>query len=285
MGSSTWGAVPRAQADAQDPFGGIYVAKVAYAWPSAIAQGSRELGDVDTLETRATYLAVYRPSSKYAWYAGLDYRGYFFDAPARSPIPDALHAVSVELGSRWKVHPKWELEFRLNPGLYSDLEDLDDDDFNVPVMALATYSLRPNLQLLGGASVNVWRDVPVIPGLGLRWSFADPWTLLLAYPVPRLQYDFDDRLSAHVGVEFARPAFRVRKDFGDRVGRPELTNEIVSFGQWRVGTGLTWRVQRGLALALEAGWLVDRRFHFDDEDLLLNGDGAPFVQFGLSGSY
>jgi len=31
--------------------------------------------------------------------------------------------------------------------------------------------------------------------------------------------------------------------------------------------------------------MLDRRFEYEDRDLLLNGDGAPTLQFSLSGSF
>ena len=62
-------------------------------------------------------------------------------------------------------------------------------------------------------------------------------------------------------------------------------SEEISYSQWGVGAGARWRVVKPLLLFAEAGWLVDRRFHYDDRDLLLNGDGAPYLRGGLNGTF
>lgn len=269
----------------QRPFGGNFGASISYSAPSPIAHGSRGLGDLSTVSTRVNYAAVFRSSPTYAWYVGADFSGLFADAPADAPIPESLYGVALDVGNRWQFHPRWHLETRLSPGFYSDFADLDGHDFNLPAFAMLSHEFNEKLTGIFGLAVNVRRDIPVIPGLGVNWRFARQWNLRLVFPVPRLQYNLNEQWSAHLGVEFMRPAYRVGQDFGTRRGRPELDDQMVTYQEWRIGGGLAWQFYRGLNATLDAGWMVDRRFHFEDRDLMLNGDGAPYVKLGIGGRY
>lgn len=262
-----------------------YGAEVSYAARSDVALGSRELGEIDTLAYRVSFTPAFRVSEDYFWYAGIDFQNLRFDVPDQAPLPESLYGVSLRLGNQWQFAPKWTLHLQVSPGLYSDLEDISWGDFNLPGLAVFEYAPNRDLQWFFGAHVNVRRDAPVIPAVGARWRFSEDWTLLLVYPVPRIEYRLSDQWTLHAGVELIRSAYRVGEDFGDGVGEPVLNNEEVSYNDWRVGAGARWRLLPNLTLGLESGWMVDRRFHFDEEEMLVNGDGAPFVRLGLNGTF
>ena len=73
------------------------------------------------------------------------------------------------------------------------------------LLALAYWQVHPKLTIIGGVSYNPRRDVPVIPGLGVRWEFADRWDLLLVYPVPRIRFEAGERITLHAGVRRIQP--------------------------------------------------------------------------------
>ncbi|MDO8349501.1 MAG: hypothetical protein Q7T30_04670 [Planctomycetota bacterium] len=87
------------------------------------------------------------------------------------------------------------------------------------------------------------------------------------------------------GAELVRSAYRVAEDFGDRFGRPELNGEDMSYNEWPVGAGARWSVARAVTLSLDAGWMGEREFHFDDREVELTSEGAPYVQFSIGGTY
>jgi hypothetical protein len=262
-----------------------YLAEVGYAWPSSIGLGSQDLGRIDTLQTRASYAFRVGSSERYEWRLGLEFQRLGFDVPAGAPLPDSLYGLAARFGNRWSFADAWSLSVQLTPGIYSDLGDVDWGDVNVPALVFVSYSLNPELQLFGGASVDARRDAPVIPALGLRWRFSPGWELALVYPNPRLEYAVSDGLRVFAGADILRSTFRVAEDFGDRLGRPELNDRDLSYADWKLGGGLHARLAPGITAVVEGGWMVDRRFHFDDRNLLANGDGAPYVRLALRGSF
>jgi hypothetical protein len=270
-----------AHLDQQVRFG----ADVSYTFPSSIHIGSTDLGEIDSWHWHGSATWLGRASASYTWQIGVDLQQFSFNVPEGAPLPENLYGLALRLGNRWQFRENWAWQTQISPGVYSDLEDVSGGDFNAPFLTFLEYSIRPTLQLYAGVQVDVRRDTPVIPALGARWRFAPDWTLLMVYPIPRIEYRVNEQWTAYAGIEFRGTGFRVAEDFGTRVGRPELNDQDVSYREWRAAGGARWRVAEGWSVFAEGGWTIDRRFHFDDAELLANGDGAPFVQVGVSASF
>ncbi|MCC7375019.1 MAG: hypothetical protein IT581_10205 [Verrucomicrobiales bacterium] len=260
-------------------------AEFSYVGPSSLELGSTEFGDIDTSASQVSYQAVIRGSASLSWIAGVELKGTWFDVPSGAPVPDGLYETSLRLGALWRISDDWRLQFMASPGLYSDMKDIDGGDFNATGLVLATWQLRPRLQLIGGLAVNFRNDVPVIPALGARWQFADDWTLLAVYPAPRIEYAIDEDWTVFAGAEIVRSAYRVAEDFGDAYGRPELNGEDLSYNEWRVGLGFRWQATSAVAISIDGGWTGQREFVYDERDFELESDGAPYIQIGVRGTY
>ena len=200
-------------------------------------------------------------------------------------VPNTLQGVSLVFGNRWKFADRWALAVSARPGLFSDFEDISGDDFSVPVTVLFSYDLNPKLQLLFGAGFQSGRDIPVIPAIGAPWRPDDKWTVSIILPRPGVTYAFDDRLSFFAGGELTGGAYTVGDEFGTRVGDPTLNGERLTYREIRAGGGVRYDFSKALRLEVEGGWVIDRRFVYDDRKLQFNGAGAPYVGLGLSGSY
>lgn len=262
-----------------------YRTELSYAAPSRIALGSVRLGDIDTLHSRVSYLATTRASSNFTWRAGLTWDRYAFGTPGGAPIPDSVHALAVKLATDWRLSDRWSVQFEASPGLYSDFADIGFSDLNSPFALMATYSVNRDLQFFARANVTFRGEFPVIGGPGVRWKFAERSTLWLALPKPRIEYALHPGLTLHVGGELRGGVFRVGEQFGTQQGRPNLDHADLNYREIRAGAGARWQLEKNLALTAEGGWLIDRRFRFRDQNLQLNGDGAPYFQLGVSGSF
>lgn len=266
-------------------YGASYKAEISYAADAPISQGTLGLGDIDTLHNRVRYMGKFRVNDDYSWRAGLAWERFSFGTPAGAPLPNTLQTVAVGLGNTWHVADRWILQFEAEPGIYSDFEDISIEDFNAPIVARAIYSPNRNLQWVFALVGNFRSEFPVVGGVGVRWKFADRWTLSLAIPKPVIEYQPTDALMLFAGAEFNGNTFRVAEDFGSRRGRPALNDEDVSYRDVRVGAGVQYTFSKKLIGIVEGGWMIDRRFVFDDQDLQLNGDGAAFFKIAIVGSY
>jgi hypothetical protein len=262
-------------------FSQAWGAEVSHSLPSDISRGSTGLGEMDATHARFGWLGTMRSAGSRSLLAGFEWRGSAFDSPAGAPIPDAVHSIALKLGGEWRMNEKWTLRFEADPGLYSDFEDITGDDFNAPLALRLTWAQNSNLTWVVGIGVD-WRSgTPVIGGPGVRWRFAPDWTLNLIMPRPRIEFSPNRMVTVFAGGELKSGSWRVSEDFGQRSGDSQLDNEIVDYRESRAGAGVRLRLWRNWSASLDGGWVLDRRFNFDRENLLLNGDGAPYVQFGV----
>lgn len=214
-----------------------YSAETSYSGKSHISKGGTSLGEIDTFHQSFSYLHTWQRTDQHGFSVGVAGQRFGFDVPDNSTLPERLGSIALRLGESWRFSDQWTARIEIQPGIYSDFEDFSGGDFNVPFALGVAYSIRPNLQLLGGLGVNFRSKYPVFGGIGVRWGFAEGWTLLLGAPRTRIEYGVNERLTAFVGGDVKGGTFRVARDFGSKSGRRDLNDEDVDYREIRVGTG------------------------------------------------
>jgi hypothetical protein len=266
-------------------YAGALETTASYSGNAGIRLGQTAQGDIDSLFTRAGYKGEFNPGADVSWTLGVNYARWDFGRDSGTPLPANLNALTMPFGASWKINRQWTVFGELSPGFYTDFEEVRSEDFNAPFIGGVSYAFNQDLQVFFVVSVDGRRDVPVIGGPGLRWKFAEQWTLQLALPKPQIQYRPSERWTFHVGGELTGGAYHVYRNFGTDRGMPALDNQIVSYREIRAGGGVRWGDRNGLSIGAEAGWMIDRRFVFDDVNLQYNGDGALYGLLSLSYRY
>ncbi|HEY1109566.1 MAG TPA: DUF6268 family outer membrane beta-barrel protein [Opitutaceae bacterium] len=259
-------------------------ADISYSGASDIAEGSRALGEIKHSAFQLESTRAFELGQDSAFLAGVTWRRFDFSGSI-ADVPDTLQAIALQLGYKRKLSPRWSLSAEIQPGLYSDFEDISGDDFNAPFGVRAIYARSREFQWLFGLNVDFRSHNPVMGGFGFRWQFAKDWTLLFLVPQPRIEYAVSPELTLFAGASLRGGTFRVAEDFGRRRGRATLDNQDVDFREISVGAGLRWQLQPGLTLSTSVGWMLDRRFEYEKRDLLINGKGAPTALLSISGSF
>lgn len=260
-----------------------YQAEFSHSFDSQLNRGETSLGDFNASLFSLDYSAFKRTSDTYTWGLGAGWDYGHFDAPAG--VPETGHGVFARLSNRWAFADKWSVRTDIRPGIYSDFEDIGGDDFNVPFTVILAYEYSPTLTLVAGLNVNYQGDVPLIGGPGVIWRFAEGWTLNAVLPKPQVSYKPNDQWTFFAGGELKGMTFRVAEDYGTRIGEARLDNDRLTYREIRVGIGARHRFHRLFSLTVEAGYAIDRRFRFDEGEVLLNGDGSPYVQISINGQY
>jgi hypothetical protein len=274
-------AVPRLL----DGYRAFYGAEMSYTGESSLVQGHTRLGDLSTWQYRVGYLGTLPSGEAWQWRLGFDWQRFDFNAPESSAVPDTMQVTALKIGASWKVADRWSLLAEADPGFYSDFEDLSGRDINAPAGIRATFSPNPNLDWVFGVQINTWNNFPVLPAVGARWRFHEDWNLSLLFPRPKLEYSATERLVLSVGGEFKGTVVRVSEDFGAQHGDPKLDNDTARYREIRAGVGIKYMALKNVYASLEGGWAFNRRHNFDDADLQLKSDDAPYVQFSISGSF
>lgn len=257
----------------------------SYVANSDIKLGSVNLGEIDTTHSRLRYGASFQTSDSYSWRIGMEWERHSFGLPNGSMLPNTLNSIALNLGDSWKVNDKWMLQFEADPGIYSDLEDVGIEDFNAPLSFRALYFHRPNLIWTLAVIGNIKSEFPIVGGVGVRWLPTDRVTVDILLPRPQISYKLNDKSRIFAGGEFKGGGYRVAENFGTRVGRPDLNDQDLTYREVRVGAGIDWKITPKISAIVEGGWVIDRRFAFQDRDLQFNGDGAGFFQIAIKGSY
>jgi hypothetical protein len=249
-----------------------------------IAEGSRPLGTMRHSHTALEGSTTLPLGSDSAAIVGLGLRRFDFSGSI-ADVPDSLSSIALKLGYARTFSRQWSLRAEIDPGVYSDFEDVGSDDLSAPFGLRLIYAASRELQWAFALFVDTRSSVPVIGGVGARWQFAPKWTLLAFLPEPRVEYAASETLRLFAGAGMRGGTFRVAEDFGRRRGRAQLDNQDVDFREITLGAGARWEFSRTLSAGVTLGWMLDRRFEYENRDLLLNGDGAPTLSFFVGGSF
>ena len=232
------------------------------------------------------YSVKFTASETYSYDLGVDYERWGFSGNTEAlPVPDQLQSVSLLFGNRWRFAEQWTLQLSIRPGLYSDFDEISGQDIHVP--GLVVFAYQPNAQwtLLFGANVHAGRELPVLPAVGAVWRPDGNWSVNLVLPRADVTRRLDDNWSAFVGFDLVGGAYTVGERFGTAHGSPAIDGERLTYREIRLGAGARYQLGRRLRVELEAGCAVDRRFVYDDLDVEFEGDAAPYLRLGISGSY
>jgi hypothetical protein len=245
-----------------------------------------DLGDASEIHNSIYYAATIPVHKAVSMRAGVAWDRFSFGLPSGPAfIPNTLQSVALVIGADVALSEKWLMRAEVQPGIYSDFQDITFDDVNAVFILGASYIVNPDLQWFMGISVDPRRRLPVLPGAGVRWKFHRQWTLMAILPKPRLEYSPADQWTFFVGAEAKGGTFTVAEDFGTKNGVPSLNNDPVEYAELRTGAGVSYRFSPALMAEIEGGYVPYRKWDYRRSGEFINGEGAPYVQFSLTGRF
>lgn len=260
-----------------------------YSWSSQedLARGPSQLGQLAVEQSgfSASTRIPWRPGMLLV--AGLAFNSHDFKFDGPLPLPEDLTELSLNLGVQRRLDEHWSLAAFLRPGLYGDLDSgADTDALNAPLLAAATYAPNRTLVWTFGLNVNAFSDNPVLPVVGVRWTFVPEWTFNLGFPRSGLIWRATDRLEVTGGVWFSGGSFRLTRNLGvPAPGIARLANTFVDFREVRAGLALEYALTDRTKLRLDFGAVTDRKVDYFDRNYRLDGDGGAFVGLAAQGSF
>ena len=238
-------------------------------------------------EQSSLFRAVVSPQTGFSLLRiGVEWERFSFGLLQNAPLPNTFQSASVVLGMDFLPSESWIVRIETTPGFYGDLHELGADSFDAPVVLGASYIASPDLQWVFGIRVDALSKYPVLPGLGVRWKFADKWVLNAVPPAPRLEYQLSKATTLYVGANLKGLKGRCDGQFGNSHGDSRLNNAILEYFEVRAGAGATWKMSRALTLGLEAGYLPYRKFDFYRADTSFKTrSGAPYGQLTITSRF
>ncbi len=253
-------------------------AEAGYAGGATTRGGGANLGSIDEWKTALQYVISPQINRRLFLRFGVRWQRIAFGVPEHSPVPRELDQIGAIVGFDWQASDNWLLRAELQPGVYSDFRSAGWRSVDAPLLAGAVYIANADLQWMFGLRVVPRSEYPVLPVAGVRWKFADPWTLNLLMPNPRLEYDLNDRLKAWLGADLTAGTYAVGDRFGTDIGKTALNHATLDFFELRAGAGIVWKIKPNLSLEASAGCMAYRSFSFFDHDLIERSRPAPYFQ-------
>jgi len=252
----------------------------------ANTQGARmNHGEVDEQSSDLKYVISPQVTKDLLLRFGAEWERYSFDVPDHAPVPRLLQQVSGVLGFDYQIADEWLMRVEWEPGIYGDFENINWRDFDAPLVIAGIYLANADQQWLLGIRVDVRCEYPVLPVAGLRWKFADQWTLNAMVPSPRLEYEANNRLTLYAGGGVAAGTYAMGETFGTANGEPKLNGAIVDYFELRVDAGFSWKLTPQVSLEAEAGFMPYRWFDFFDPNISYRSHNAPYGQLACHSKF
>jgi len=187
-----------------------------------------------------------------------------------------LYVIGVPVDVIYGAGTPWVFWGNVSPGVASDLDDMNSDDYNTTAAGIAMYQWTPNLSFaLGLAYDREFGDDKLYPMGGVRWLIGDEWELNAILPTLRVAYAPTSDLFFQVHVHAAGDKWHMRVDNAEY----DMKVETI-----RLGAGVDYAVADGIWLHFLTGLDVDRKYEIqnaaghvlDDE-----AEDAAFVRVGL----
>lgn len=214
-------------------------------------------------------------------HAGVEWQRMAFTPPNALLAPEELDAITGFFAAdfRWSDHDMMRVQ--LQPGFYTDLDQVDLQSINVPLAVAYTRIPSKRFQWAFGVSINTWRQAHFLPGGGFRYQLTDRWKLKFMLPTPQIEYKVNDSLHTWVGADFRGETYRVSGHFGTEHGNPSLNHALVDYQEIREGIGLSWNIKPLLEFNSEVGFLHDRSFNFHNNGNRSSGATVPYISLNL----
>jgi len=248
--------------------------------------GAISIGHINEQASGLRYVLSRSVSDHVLLRLGAGWRRFSFGLPAAAPLPNTLQSANAVVGGDLELSDEWLMRMEIEPGIYSDFKDISSDDVNAPLTLGFSYLVNEDLQWVFGASVDARRNIPFLPGAGVRWNFADRWTLMLIPPRPRIEFELADTLKLYGGADILTGTYQVARDFGNNHGRPNLNNTSLDYTEIRLGAGASWKTKPGFVVEVDGGYMVYQEFDFHTADTKIESDGgAPYGQIALRAAF
>ncbi len=208
---------------------------------------------------------------------------YYLDGPTTPDLPARVYDAEVSFRHLRKFgNGPWAMNAAVTLGQYSDFESSDADAFRVTGQAMAIYESSPTMQWVLGVAYLNREDLSVLPVGGVIYQPTPDMRYEAILPRPRVAW----RLSgSSPGNNQERWAY-VAGEFGGgiwSIERPTtLTQDLLTYSDFRVLVGLEHKVTGGLSRRVEVGYVFGRELEFASATPNVRLDDSLFVRGGLT---
>lgn len=199
----------------------------------------------------------------------------YLSNPDMSALPDVATHLALDLSPSWRFVNGWSMEWRVAPGIYSDIAA---PQFNCPTTLNFHYAVTPQLGGLGGLTVRPGWDLPVMPNLGLAWQPNPAFRLEAMLPRSQVVLSPFEAFAVFGTLEWRNFDFAL----DDEEGGPEA----YTVDEWLATAGLAIGMDPDNRLTVEFGTYLGRELSADvAENSTVEISKEWLLRFGWHGAF
>lgn len=248
--------------------------------PEADWDGEDDHGNIEIIQYNLSHL-LRKPLTDETSLIGGVFANYTdIDISGPAALPDGLLNVGIMLGASKDLTDTfgegWSARAMLRPGFASDSSSISGSDFNLQGSLIFVCERSPGLTWEFGLAGSMEGDIPVLPRIGVKWSFASDWTLTVGIPETGVAYQMSPAIKLRAGAHFDGGNYHV-----DSEPASGSDDTWLEYSEIRVGLGVDYEISDGFVLSVDGGTVVDRSFDYFNEDYEIEGDTAAYLSVGL----
>lgn len=215
------------------------------------------------------------------WYFKLGIEWNRFDfGNNRSLAPNTLSSYAAVLAVEYWVGQDLGFFIETKPGVYI-AHRVRTDSIDAPTNIVFAYPLvSQKVYLIGGVTMAMLRQYPVLPIGGVLWHISDQWDLRAYLPEPKLVYKPAENWEVWCGGEIYGGAFRNDDRSDERALK--LDHTPVEYYELRGGGGVQYAGWKQVTLEMTAGYAFVRKFDFYRADFVQQTQGAPYLRLAAT---
>ena len=189
-----------------------------------------------------------------------------------------LHRVDLPFNFWADLNSRWKLWLRLQPGWYSDFDNVGSDDFILTTLALLSYRWSDTTRVaFGGYYSRDLGEPRLLPAIGFIFEPDPQWSIALTFPRAEVAYapNRDWFIAARVFLSGAG------WNITDPAGGP---NDVdLDYKSMRVGLGVERRLSGAWWAYLDAGAQLGQEISIEDAPYTFEQDldSSAFVTGGV----
>ncbi len=212
----------------------------------------------------ALALPVYT-NTMFSFYTGPFFKWTHFEPSGLPMERHDTYSTALSLDALIGDRRPWELWLNVTPGLFTDFDGVDHNDYRTLLYGMATYQALTNVALALGAGYDrIFGDDQVYPLGGVQWRIGREWELDLVLPAPNITYAPTARFLGYVDLRPTGDMWNVREEGEDY---------DFKFESYRLGAGVEYAVADHVWLHVGAGLDFNRNYKIEnDRRQALNAD-------------
>lgn len=197
-------------------------------------------------------------------------------------LPDQLLELSADVGWTWRYVNGTALQFRLMPGVYTDIEKIDSDSLFLPFSLAGVYSFHPSISGIAGLGIRAGFEREVMPILGIEWEMAEWLRLEAGLPESRLTCLFDRYWRGYLGMDWRSDTFSLSED-------SSFDRDTITLEDFHAYLGVSYSLTDEVQLIGEIGTVYNRSVEFGRQvegvDDSVDVDKQIFLRMGVGGPF